>query len=296
MSFGKPDLSPLAAARAHPWSTVRHTLLICFGICSAGLGLKGFLIPNHFIDGGVTGLSMLLSKKTGVPLSILVLFLNAPFLIAGYTQVARSFAFKSLAAVIGLSILLFFLDFPIITDDKLLTAVFGGFFLGTGIGLSIRGGCVLDGTEILALLISKRTSLTIGDVILLINLLIFSGAAFLLGLEPAMYSVLTYLTASKTIDFLIHGIEEYTGVTIVSVYSDTIRQGILQQLGRAVTIYKGQRGFSGEDVDILYCVVTRLEVQRLKVLIADLDPNAFLIMHSINDTSGGMIKKRPLSH
>ncbi|KAA6431219.1 YitT family protein [Rufibacter glacialis] len=279
-----------------PWGSLRDTLLICFGICSAGVGLKGFLIPNHFIDGGVTGLSMLLSKSTGVPLPLLILLINAPFLFAGYQLVARSFAFKSLAAVIGLALLLLTVDFPSITDDKLLTAVFGGFFLGAGIGLSIRGGCVLDGTEILALLLSKRTTLTIGDVILIINLVLFLGAAFLLGAEPAMYSVLTYLTASKTIDFIINGIEEYTGVTIVSVHSNTMRQAILTQLGRAVTIYKGQRGFSGEEVDILYCVVTRLEVQRLKMLITDLDPGAFIIMHSINDTSGGMIKKRPLSH
>ncbi|WP_242693445.1 YitT family protein [Sabulibacter ruber] len=293
-----PPLPPATAALRikRPWGRLRDALLICCGIGSACLGLKGFLIPNHFIDGGVTGLSMLISKSVGVPLSLLILFLNAPFLIAGYKLVARNFALKSLMAVLGLAVLLFTIEFPTITDDKLLTAVFGGFFLGAGIGLSIRGGCVLDGTEILALLVSKRTSLTIGDVILVINLALFLVAAFLLGFEPAMYSVLTYLTASKTIDFIIHGIEEYTGVTIVSVHNVTIRQAILTQLGRAVTIYKGQRGFSGDEVDILYCVVTRLEVQRLKTLISELDPSAFLIMHSINDTSGGMIKKRPLSH
>ncbi|MFB9863344.1 YitT family protein [Rufibacter immobilis] len=279
-----------------PWGRLRDVLLIGFGICSAGLGLKGFLIPNHFIDGGVTGLSMLMSKSTGIPLPFLILLINTPFFIAGYKLVGHSFAFKSFLAVTGLAVVLLTLEVPILTDDKLLTAVFGGFFLGAGIGLSIRGGSVLDGTEILALLVSKRTSLTIGDVILIINLILFLGAAFVLGLEPAMYSVLTYLTASKTVDFLIHGIEEYTGVTIVSVHSATIREAILNQLGRAVTIYKGQRGFSGDEVDILYCVVTRLEVQRLKTLISELDPSAFLIMHSINDTSGGMIKKRPLSH
>ncbi|WP_460894789.1 YitT family protein [Rufibacter soli] len=293
-----PSLPPLPSSLKvkRPWGRIRDLVLILIGIASAAVGLKGFLIPNHFIDGGVTGLSMLLSKSSGLPLPLLILLINVPFLLAGYKQVAKSFAIKSLFAVMGLATLLIFLDFPSITDDKLLTAVFGGFFLGAGIGLSIRGGCVLDGTEILALLLSKRTSLTIGDVILLINLILFMGAAFLLGVEPAMYSVLTYLTASKTIDFIIHGIEEYTGVTIVSVHNQTIRQAILTQLGRAVTIYKGQRGFSGDEVDILYCVVTRLEVQRLKVLISELDPSAFLIMQSINDTSGGMIKKRPLSH
>nr|WP_206683927.1 YitT family protein [Rufibacter sediminis] len=291
-----PRNIPVTLKVKRPWGRLRDAAFIACGICSAGLGLKGFLIPNHFIDGGVTGLSMLLSKGTGIPLPLLILFINAPFLIAGYKLVARSFALKSLLAVMGLAVLLLTIDFPTITDDKLLTAVFGGFFLGAGIGLSIRGGCVLDGTEILALLLSKRTSLTIGDVILVINLFLFLGAAFLLGAGPAMYSVLTYLTASKTIDFIINGIEEYTGVTIVSIHSDTMRQAILTQLGRAVTIYKGQRGFSGEEVDILYCVVTRLEVQRLKTLITELDAGAFIITHSINDTSGGMIKKRPLSH
>lgn len=279
----------------NPWSAIGSVAFIAAGIFSAALGLKGFLIPNHFIDGGVTGISMLLSQITGIPLAFLIIILNTPFLIGGYRQVSRSFAFKSLGAVAGLSVLLFFFQFPSLTDDKLLTAIFGGFFLGAGIGLSIRGGSVLDGTEILALLVSKRTSLTIGDIILIINLLIFITAAFFLGLEPALYSVLTYLSASRTIDFIIHGIEEYTGVTIVSVRNEEIRRSILTELGRAVTIYKGKRGFTDDDVDILYCVVTRLEVTRLKRLVSEIDNQAFIIMHSINDTAGGMIKKRPLA-
>jgi uncharacterized membrane-anchored protein YitT (DUF2179 family) len=203
-------------------------------------------------------------------------------------------------AIIGLAIVLATVHFPEVTEDKLLVAVFGGFFLGAGIGLSIRGGGVLDGTEVLAIYISRKLRTKIGDNIIIINVIIFLAAAYFLSLETALYSMLTYLSASKTLDFVVDGIEEYTGVTIISARSEEIRLMITEKLGRGLTIYKGHGGYgrSGahNDYDIIYAVITRLEISKLNTELEKIDPNAFVVMNSINDTKGGMIKKRALNH
>ena len=270
--------------------------LIILGIFSAGLGLKGFLLSSHFIDGGVTGISMLFANVLGWPLSILILVINLPFIALGYRQIGRGFAVKSALAIGGLALVLAFVKYPDVTPDKLLTSVFGGFFIGAGIGLAIRGGAVLDGTEITALLISKSSSnlLKVGDVIMLLNIVIFSAAAFFLGLETALYSMLTYFAASKTVDFLIHGVEEYTAVIIMSDHSEEIRQLILRELERGVTVYKGRRGLSDAEQDILFCVVTRLEIGRIKKAARGIDPNAFIVVQPLADAEGGVIRKLAL--
>ena len=272
---------------------------ITLGVFSASFGLKSFLLPNDFIDGGITGVSLLVSAVTGWKLPILIVLLNVPFIILGYKQIGRNFMIKTMLGIVGLGLCVAFVDFPTLTADKLLVAVFGGFFLGAGIGLAMRGGGVIDGTEVMAISLSKSTSLTIGDVILVANVGIFSVAAWLLSLETALYSILAYLSASKTVDFIIEGIEEYTGVTIISAHTEEIRIMITENLGRGVTIYKGTRGYgkTGDkkgDIDILYSVITRLEVARLNTEIEKIDPAAFVIMTSIKDTRGGMIKKRTL--
>jgi uncharacterized membrane-anchored protein YitT (DUF2179 family) len=269
-------------------------VFLVVGILSAGLGLKGFLLPLHFIDGGVTGVSMLVSALTKVSLPLLIIIINAPFIIIGYRQIGKVFALKSAVAIGGLALCLAFIPYPVATSDKLLAAVFGGFFLGAGIGLSIRAGGVLDGTEVMALILSKKTGTTVGDIILLLNIVIFSVAAFFLGLEPALYSVLTYLSVSKTMDFLIHGIEEYNGVTIVSHRSEEIKAAILNDLGRGVTVYKGMGGLRGEEQDILFCVVTRLEIQKVKNAVREIDESAFIAIHRITDARGGVMKKQVL--
>jgi uncharacterized membrane-anchored protein YitT (DUF2179 family) len=269
--------------------------LVILGILSAAFGLKGFLLSSRFIDGGVTGISMLLADVLGWPLSILILFINLPFIALGYRQIGRAFAIKSTLAIAGLSACLAFVKFPDVTPDKLLTAVFGGFFIGAGIGLAIRGGAVLDGTEIAALLISKGSHLLkVGDVILLLNILIFSCAAFFLGIESALYSMLTYFAASKTIDFLIHGVEEYTAVTIISARSEEIRQKIIRDLGRGVTVYQGRGGLSDTAQDILLCVVTRLEIGRVKNVANEIDQEAFVVVQALADAQGGVVKRRAL--
>src|SRR5580765_6739901 len=266
--------------------------LIVLGILSAGLGLKGFLLSSRFIDGGVTGVSMLLANTLGWPLSLLILVINLPFIALAYRQLGRAFAVKSTLAIAGLALCLAFVKYPDVTPDKLLTAVFGGFFIGAGIGLAIRGGAVLDGTEIAALLISKSSHiLKVGDVILLLNILIFSAATFFLGIESALYSMLTYFAASKTIDFLIHGVEGYTAVIIMSERSEEIRQLILRELERGVTVYKGRGGMTDDEQDILFCVVTRLEIGRIKTAAHGVDAGAFIVVHPLADAEGGVIRK-----
>jgi uncharacterized membrane-anchored protein YitT (DUF2179 family) len=273
-----------------------NAALIALGILSAAMGLKGFLLSSRFIDGGVTGVSMLLADVTGVPLAALIPVINLPFIALGYRQIGKKFAVKSALAIAGLALCLAFVKFPDVTPDKLLTAVFGGFFIGAGIGLAIRGGAVLDGTEVAALLVSKGSSLLkVGDVILVLNVFIFSAAAFLLGVESAMYSILTYFAASKTIDFLIHGIEEYTAVIIISERSDEIRRAITDDLNRGVTVYKGRGGMTGAEQDILYCVVTRLEIGRVRSVAHGIDGAAFVVVHPLSDVDGGVIK-RPALH
>lgn len=277
-----------------------NTALIVLGVFSAGFGLKGFLLSSHFIDGGVTGVSMLLATVLELPLSILILLINFPFIALGYRQIGLQFAIKSALAIAGLSLCLAFVKYPDVTPDKLLTAVFGGFFIGAGIGLAIRGGAVLDGTEIAALLVSKKSHLLkVGDVILILNIFIFLAAAFFLGVEPALYSILTYGAASKTIDFIIHGIEEYTAITIISTKSEDIKEAIIGGLHRGVTVYKGgggmgSKGVSDLEQSILYCVVTRLEIGNVKDVVKEIDPTAFVTTHSLSDVEGGLIKRAGL--
>ena len=279
----------------------KNAVLIIIGIFSAAFGLKGFLLSSHFIDGGVTGVSMLVSSVSGMPLAIFILIINLPFVAIGYRQIGPKFAVKSALAILGLALCLYFVSFPDVTPDKLLTAVFGGLFIGAGIGLAIRGGAVLDGTEIAALLISRKSHLLrVGDVILIFNVFIFLAAAFFLGVESAMYSILTYVAATRTIDFLLHGVEQFTAITIISLKGEEIKVAIVGELKRGVTVFNGQGGMgsTGEITDdrpILYCVVTRLEIGSIKAVVAEIDPNAFITTHSLNDVEGGLLK-RPLLH
>ena len=274
-------------------------IFIVFGVISASFGLKGFLLPNSYIDGGVTGISLITAAVTGLPLSVLLIIINVPFMILGFSSISKTFAVRSIIAIILLALAVEFIPFPMITHDKLLIAVFGGFFLGLGIGLAIRGGSVLDGTEVLAVYISRKVSLSIGDIVLLFNICIFTVAIITFSIEIALYAILTYLTASKTVDYIVDGIEEYIGVTIISDFSEEIRLAIIEKIGRGCTLYSGKKGYAkrGEtlkDTSIVYTLITRLELTKLQAEIDKIDKNAFVVMHSIKDAKGGMIKKRPL--
>lgn len=271
---------------------LKNALFIALGVLSAGMGLKGFLLPSRFIDGGVTGVSMLVSAVAGIPLSILILVLNLPFIALGWRMMGRVFGIRSAIAIAALAVALATVHFPIVTDDRVLTAVFGGFFIGAGIGLAMRGSSVLDGTEIAALLVSKRSALLrVGDVILGLNVVIFLAAAFFLGVEQALYSILTYFAASRTLDFVVHGIEEYTAVIVVSQRSEELRAAITGELGRGVTVLHGRGGISDAEQDVLYCVVTRLEIGRVKTAVRAIDRTAFIIVHALSDAEGGVVRK-----
>jgi uncharacterized membrane-anchored protein YitT (DUF2179 family) len=270
-----------------------NAVFIVAGILCAAMGIKGFLLSSNFIDGGVTGVSMLLSKATGVPLAVLLPAINLPFVALGLHQMGVAFAIRSAVGIAGLAGVLALIPFPDVTPDLVLTAIFGGFFIGAGIGLAIRGGAVLDGTEIAALLISKRADLIrVGDVILGFNVVLFLAAIALLGVNAALYSILTYLAAAKTLDFVLHGIDEYTAVTIVSDANVAIRERLTRDLARGVTVYRGYGGLSGAERDILYCVVTRLEISRLKSLVREIDESAFIVYHALAGAEGGVVKTR----
>ena len=269
--------------------------LVVLGILSAGMGIKGFLLPSHFIDGGVTGISMLVSAVTGTSVSIWIAVVNLPFIALAFRQLGAAFAIRSAIGIGGLSVALATVPFPDVTHDRLLIAVFGGLFLGAGVGMAVRGNAVLDGTEIAALLISRRSDLLkVGDVILIFNVVLFLAAMKLLGIEEGLYSILTYISAARTIDFVIHGIEEYTAITIVSRSSGEIAARIMADLGRGVTVYKGRGGLSFENQEILYCVVTRLEIGKVKSIVRALDSAAFITAHSLAHVQGGMVKRSNL--
>ncbi|MCC3154672.1 YitT family protein [Hymenobacter sp. BT770] len=283
-----------------PASEWENAAFIIAGVFSAAFGLKAFLLSSHFIDGGVTGVSMLLAAGLKLPLAPFILIINLPFVALGYNQMGRRFALRSALGIGGLALVLAFVPFPDVTPDLLLTSVFGGVFIGAGIGLAMRGGAVLDGTEIAALLVSRHlVLLKVSDIILILNLLIFGAAVFVLGTEPALYSMLTYFAAARVMEFVLNGIEQYTGVTIVSEASEAIRLAITEGLGRGVTIYQGKSGFGrrGDQLherDIIFTVVTRLELPQLRAEVQRLDPQAFIVQYGIDDAQGGIIKKRPL--
>lgn len=278
--------------------SIIDTLYTIAGILFCGFALKGFLVPNQFFDGGVTGISLLIHELYHWNIGFVIILANIPFIIMGAFQINKTFALKTFAAVIGLALCLHFIPYPQITSDKLLVSIFGGVFMGLGVGLAMRGGCALDGIEVLALYTGKRISFTISEIILGINIVIFLIAAFKLGLPVALYSILTYYTASRTINFVIEGIEEYTGVTIISSESEKVKEKLVLGLGRGITVYKGERGFMKESfdisqpVDIVFTVVTRMELRRLKNMVHGIDPKAFIFTSIIKEAAGGILKRR----
>lgn len=281
---------------------IQDFFLIVLGVIIAGFGLRGFIVPNHFFDGGVTGLSLLVHEFFKYHLSAITIALNLPFIAAGFFVVSRRFGLRTLVSILLLAACLLYIPYPTITSDKLLISIFGGIFLGLGSGLAMRAGCALDGIEVLALYTLKRTSFTITEIILGINIIIFGIAALRFGPETALYSILTYLAATKTIDFVVEGIEAYTGVTIISGNSDVIKGRLVNELGRSITVYKGERGYlpgaynPGDACDIIFTVITRLELRKLKNVVYESDPNAFVFANTIRDASGGIIKHRHHAH
>ncbi len=273
-------------------------IYIAFGVLFSAFAMKSFLAPNHFLDGGVTGIALLGYETQGWNLGLLLLIVNIPFIIMGAYQINKSFAIKTFIAIVGLALVMEFIKFPTITTDNLLISMFGGFFLGLGIGLAMRGGSAIDGLEVLALYTLKKTSFTITEVILGMNIILFVLAGYYFDWETALYAMLTYYIAMRTIDYVIEGLEAYTGVTIISGKSEEVKEKLVLELGRGITVYKGERGFMKEsfevsqDCDIVFTVITRLEVRKLKNVVHDIDPKAFVFTHTIKETAGGVLKRK----
>lgn len=285
-------------AHARTVRTLKDVALIALGVLAAAFGLKSFLVPAHFFDGGVTGIALILHTAFNFNLSLTTFVLNLPFIVAGYFVVSRSFAIKALIGVSLLALCLLIVPNQSVTKDPLLIAFFGGFFIGVGSGLAIRAGAVLDGTEVLALYTLRITNFTIAEIILAINIVIFSMAALVENVESAFYSILTYIVASKTINYVVEGVEAYTGVTIISGQSEVLKSRLVNELRRSITVYKGERGYlpgnltNTADCDIIFTVISRLELRKLKNLVYQSDPNAFVFANTISEASGGILKNR----
>ena len=284
--------------KSNPLEIIQDILLMVFGITMAGFALKCFLVPNRFFDGGITGLSLLLHELYHFNLPITIALMNIPLIIISFFSIGKRFAYRTFLSVMLLSVCLAVLPEFALTNDKLLISIFGGVFLGIGIGLIMRAGAALDGIEVLAVYTLKRTSFTITEIILGINILIFSIAALKFGIETALYSMLTYFAATRSIDYVVEGLQAYTGVTIISGKSEVIKYQIVNKLGRGISVYKGERGFLpgkfevSTECDIIFTVITRLEFRRLKNLVYEVDPHAFVFASTIKEASGGIIKRK----
>lgn len=277
------------------YNLVKRALLFTVGAVLAAIGLDIFLVPNNIIDGGITGISIISSHLTNLPLGFFILVLNLPFLYIGYKQIGKSFALSTLFSIISLSFwVTVFHSIPVLTNDVFLASVFGGIILGVGVGLIIRYGGSLDGTEIIAILIDKRTGFSIGEIIMFFNIFILGSAGFVFGWEKALYSLITYFIAFKMIDITIEGLDESKAVMIISNKSEDIAERLMKCLGRGVTFLNGMGGYKREAKNILYLVITRLEIAKLKAIINEVDPEAFLTISAVHDVMGVNFKKNAI--
>jgi uncharacterized membrane-anchored protein YitT (DUF2179 family) len=280
-----------------PIFSLSDVIYLLLGVTSASFALKSFLVPNHFLDGGVMGISLLTHEVKDWNLSLLLVVFNTPFIILAYFKVGKHFAVRSMSAILLIVLILIFIPFHELTHDKLLVAMFGGFFMGIGIGLCMRGGGTFDGMEVLALMTFKKSSLSITEIILAMNIVIFIIAAIFLKIETALYAIMTYLVASQVTKYVIEGIEAYTGVTIISGKSEEIKRELVMNLNRGITVYKGERGFMKEsfdvssDVDIIFTIVTRLEVRKLQNIVRSIDPKSFIFTSTVREPQGGIVKE-----
>jgi uncharacterized membrane-anchored protein YitT (DUF2179 family) len=267
---------------------------IFIGIVLTSLGLNAFLLPNGFLDGGVTGIALLVRTQVDINLSYLLLLFSIPFLILGYFTVSKQIVIKSIISIIGLAVFIHFENFQTLTNDKLLICIFGGLLVGSGIGIAIRNGSVLDGSEILGIYLNDKFGISIGKIVLFFNIVLFSITAFAVSVEVALYSILTYIIAAKVTDTVIEGFEDFIGVTIVSKKHSIIKKAILEELGVGLTIYKGSSGFGYngkiEDFDIIHSIVNRIDIKKMYGIIKVIDADAFIVEFDVNSVKGGVLR------
>lgn len=272
----------------------KYMMLFCGTVLTA-VGLEEFLIPNQIIDGGVVGISIMASHLTSMPLGIFLVLLNLPFMYLGYTQIGKTFAISTIFSICSLAYWVsFFHPISEVTRDPFLSAVFGGIIIGIGVGLIIRYGGSLDGTEIVAIILDKKTGFSIGEIVMFFNIFILGSAGFIFSWDKAMYSLVAYFIAFKVIDITIEGLDESKGILIVSDNPDEIADALMARLGRGVTILHGEGGYSGDYKKILYSVLTRLEIAKLKAIVQEKDENAFVTITDVHDAMGGRVKKKSI--
>ncbi len=277
---------------------VKNLLQIIVGAGMAVFAMKGFMIPNRFMDGGVTGISILLHEISHINISIFIILFNLPFVYLGYKKIGKTFAVQTALAIILLAMGLLFINIQPVTTDRLLIAIFGGILIGTGVGLVIRSGGVIDGAEVIAVFTKRRTGFSNSEIIMLFNTFIFAGAAFHFGLETAMYSLITYYAATRATDYVVDGIEQYTAINIISSQHDKIKDLIVNEMGKGITVYKGERGYLPgsfhikTECEIIVAIVTRLEITQMEEAVIAIDPKAFIYIQSINEATGGILKAK----
>lgn len=274
---------------------IKKYLLLLAGSIIAAVGLEIFLIPNNIIDGGIVGISIIASLLTKIPLGVFTFLINIPFLFIGYKQIGKTFVITSLFSITAFSIFTFVLHpIPGLTNDVLLATIFGGIILGAGVGIILRFGGSLDGTEIIAIILCKGGMFSIGQIVMIFNVFIFTCAAFVLGWDRALYSMLAYFVAHKAVDIVMDGFDEAKAVMIVTENGDEIADAINARLGRGVTFLEGRGGYSGDKKTVIYSVVTRLEISKLRSIINDKDENAFVTINDVSDVMGGTDHKRAI--
>jgi uncharacterized membrane-anchored protein YitT (DUF2179 family) len=283
-------------ARQHRKTTameyLKQYVFITIGAIMMGVALELFLVPNKFIDGGIAGISIIVSKITSLPLGVFLFILNVPFLLLGLKQIGKSFAISSIYGIAVMSVTTSLLHtVPAFTGEKLLVVLFGGVILGAGVGLAIRFGGALDGTEIVAILLSKKFRMPVGQIIMIINVFIFIAAGFVFGWDSAMYSILAYYTAFKMIDIVVEGLDESKSVTIITNEYEEVAEAIMDRLGRSTTFIYAKGGYKKEDTQMIYCVVTRLELAKLRSIVQEIDPKAFIAIEHVSDVLGGNFQK-----
>jgi len=291
--------SKVAKTKQQKKNTVRkittRTIMVAIGAIIMALGLELFLVPNHIMDGGIVGVSIIASHLLSLPLGIFIFVLNLPFIFLGYKQIGKTFALSTGLGITVLSVTTILLhNLKPFTTDTLLATVFGGMILGIGVGIVIRYGGSLDGTEILAILFNRKSPFSVGEIIMFFNLLIFTVAGFVFTWEQAMYSIMAYYIAYKMIDIVIQGMEESKSVYIISDEIDEIGQTIMDRLGRGVTFLHGEGAYTGNDKKVIFTVITRLEESKLKTIVAEIDDHAFLAIGNIAEVKGGRFKKKDI--
>lgn len=289
------SLHPIKHKNASIGKILKRAVFILFGAILVSVALEIFLVPNEIIDGGITGVSIIAAHVSGIPLGAFLFVLNLPFLLIGYKQMGKTFALSTLFGVTIMSAGTALLhDVPRLTDDPLLAAVFGGIILGVGVGIVLRYGGSLDGTEIVAVLLNRKSPFSVGEIVMFINLFILSSAGFVYGWNHAMYSLIAYYIAFKMIDLTIEGFQESKSVWIISEMYKDLGDAIVARLGRGVTYLQGEGGYTGEDKKVIFCIITRLEEAKLKTIVEELDPAAFLAVGNIHDVRGGQFKKKAI--